>query len=251
VIAGLSGKVALVTGGGSGIGEGAALALAAAGVNVAISGRRKDRLDAVVAQISRGGGTALAIESDVRIEAEAFAAVGQAAGTFGRLDILINSAGVNEAGGIEALDLEGWRKVIDINLWGTIYSCKAVVPHLKAAGGGDIINISSTAGRRAAGLFASYATSKHGVNGFTESIRQELGGDNIRVAVIEPGATETEIAASVSDPKWAEMMQQHVSKDGAMQPADIAEAIIFILSLPRRANVSQLLIRPTIDTAPM
>jgi NAD(P)-dependent dehydrogenase (short-subunit alcohol dehydrogenase family) len=170
-MAGLSGKVALVTGGGSGIGEAAARSLAAAGVVVAISGRRIGRLDAVVADIEQAGGKARAIQSDVSVEADAFAAVEATVAAFGRLDVLINAAGVNEAGGIEALDLDGWRKVIDINLWGTIYSTKAAVPHLKAAAGGDIVNISSTAGRRAAGLFASYATSKHGVNGFTESIR--------------------------------------------------------------------------------
>ena len=246
-----TGKVVLVTGGGTGIGEAAALALAAEGAQVAITGRRKQRLDEVVAAIEAAGGKALAIQSDVSVEADAFSAVEQVVAAFGRLDILINSAGVNEAGGIESLDLEAWRKVIDINLWGTIYSCKAALPHLKAAGGGDIINISSTAGRRAAGLFASYATSKHGVNGFTESIRQELGKDNIRVSVVEPGATETEIASSVSDPQWAAMMQQHVSKEGAMKASDIADAITFIVSLPRRANVSQILIRPTIDVAPM
>ncbi len=247
----LEGKVALVTGGGTGIGEAAALALAAAGAEVAITGRRKARLNEVVAAIAALGGKALAIQSDVRVEADAFGAVDEVVATFGRLDIVVNSAGVNEAGGIQSLDLDGWRKVIDINLWGTIYTCKAAVLHLKASGGGDIINISSTAGRRAAGLFASYATSKHGVNGFTESIRQELGADNIRVSVVEPGATETEIASSVSDPQWAAMMQQHVSKDGAMKAGDIADAILFILALPRRANVSQILIRPTIDVAPM
>lgn len=247
----LNDKVALVTGGGSGIGAAAARALAARGVTVAVTGRRRARLEAVVAAITASGGRAVAIESDVADAASAGAAVAEAAAQLGRLDIVINSAGVNEAGGIGTLDLAGWRKVIDINLWGTIYTCQAALPHLRAAGGGDIINISSTAGRRAAGLFASYATSKHGVNGFTESIRQELGGENIRVCVIEPGATETEIASSVSDPAWAAMMQQHVSKAGAMQADDIAEAIIFALSLPRRANVSQLLIRPTTDTAPM
>jgi NADP-dependent 3-hydroxy acid dehydrogenase YdfG len=247
----LPGKVALITGGGTGIGEAAARVLAAAGAKVAITGRRKERLDAVVAEIEKAGGTALAIQSDASKEADAFAAVAQCVAAFGRIDILINSAGVNEAGGIQALDLDGWRKVIDINLFGTIYTTAAAVPHLKAAGGGDIINISSTAGRRAAGLFGSYATSKHGVNGFTESIRQELGGENIRVSVVEPGATETEIASSVSDPKWAEMMKAHVSKDGAMKASDIADAIMFIVSLPRRANVSQILIRPTIDTAAM
>jgi NADP-dependent 3-hydroxy acid dehydrogenase YdfG len=248
---GLNGKVALVTGGGTGIGEAAALALAATGVKVGITGRRQEKLDAVVAAINAAGGEALAIRSDASREGDAFAAVETAVAAFGKLDIVINSAGVNEAGGIQALSLEGWRKVIDTNLWGTIYTCKAAVPHLKAAGGGDIINISSTAGRRAAGLFASYATSKHGVNGFTESIRQELGGDNIRVSVVEPGATETDIADSVSDPQWATMMKAYVSKEGAMKASDVADAILFILSLPRRANVSQILIRPTIDTAPM
>jgi NAD(P)-dependent dehydrogenase (short-subunit alcohol dehydrogenase family) len=183
----LEGKVALVTGGGTGIGEAAALALAAAGAKVVVTGRRQARLEEVVAAITAAGGRALAIQSD---EADAFSAVEAAVAAFGAIDILINSAGVNEAGGIQALDLDGWRKVIDINLYGTIYTTKAAVPHIKAAGGGDIINISSTSGRRAAGLFAAYATSKHGVNGFTESIRQELGNDNIRVCVVEPGATD-------------------------------------------------------------
>lgn len=247
----LDGKVALVTGGGTGIGAAAAEALARHGAAVAITGRRVARLDDVAARITAAGGQVSTLVSDVADEASATAAVEAAVAGLGRLDVVINSAGVNEAGGIGSLDLAGWRKVIDINLWGTIHTCKAALPHLRAAGGGDIVNISSTAGRRAAGLFASYATSKHGVNGFTESIRQELGGENIRVCLIEPGATETEIAQSVSDPVWAEMMQQHVSKAGAMQAGDIAEAIIFALMLPRRANVSQMLIRPTIDTAPM
>ena len=247
----LNGRTALVTGGGTGIGEAAALALAAAGAKVAITGRRQARLDEVVAAITAAGGTAMAIRSDAALEGDAFGAVAQTVAAFGRLDIVVNSAGVNEAGGIETLSLDRWRKVIEINLWGTIYTCAAAVPHLKAAGGGDIINISSTSGRRAAALFASYSTSKHGVTGFTESLRQELGGENIRVAIVEPGATETEIADSISDPSWSAAIKQHVTKDGAMKASDIADAIMFIVSLPRRANVSQILIRPTIDTAAM
>lgn len=243
----LAGKVALITGGGTGIGEAAAKTLAAAGIRVAITGRRKERLDAVVAAIGEG---AFAVPGDVSDEADAARAVEATVAAFGRLDILINAAGVNEAGGIQSLDLDGWRKVIDINLYGTIYATKAAVPHLQVAGG-DIINISSTAGRRAAALFGAYATSKHGVNGFSESIRQELGGGDIRVCVIEPGATETEIASSISDPAWRAAIQSHVSKEGAMAASDIADAIMFVLTLPRRANVSQLLIRPTIDTAAM
>ncbi len=247
----LTGKVALVTGGGTGIGAAAALALAAAGASVAVSGRRAARLEEVVAAIAAAGGEALAVQSDVSLEADAFRAIAETVARFGKLDIVINAAGVNEAGGIKDLSLEQWRKVIDINLWGTIYTCKAAVPQLQAAGGGDIVNISSTSGRRAAGLFASYSTSKHGVNGFSESIRQELGGENIRVTVIEPGATESEIAESITDPGWRAAIQSHVSKDGAMKASDIADTILFILALPRRANVSQILIRPTIDTAAM
>jgi NADP-dependent 3-hydroxy acid dehydrogenase YdfG len=247
----LAGKVALITGGGTGIGQAAALALAEAGVKIAITGRRKARLDGVVAQIEASGGAALALSGDASQETDAVAAVEQCVAHFGRLDILVNSAGVNEAGGVEALSLDLWRKVIDINLMGTIYTCHAAFPHMKALGGGDIINISSTSGRRSAAAFASYSTSKFGVTGFTEALRQEGGAHNIRVSLVEPGATETEIAASISDPKWSAAIQQHVTKDGAMKATDIADAIMFIVSLPRRANVSQILIRPTIDIAPM
>jgi NADP-dependent 3-hydroxy acid dehydrogenase YdfG len=247
----LAGKVALVTGASSGIGEAAALALAQAGVLVAVSGRRKARLDSLVERIGAAGGKGLALPGDIALEADATKSVHDAHAAFGRIDILINSAGVNEAGGVESLPLELWKKVLDINLMGTLYTCKAAVPLMKAQGSGDIINISSTAGRRAAGVFAAYATSKFGLTGLTESLRQEVGGAGIRVSIIEPGATQTEIAESISDPKAREAIRQHVSKDGAMAPADIADAILFILTLPRRANVSQILIRPTIDTAPM
>jgi NADP-dependent 3-hydroxy acid dehydrogenase YdfG len=247
----LAGKVALVTGASSGIGAAAALALAASGVAVAVSGRRAERLFALVAKIEAAGGKALAFAGNVAAEVDATKSVEDTVAQLGRIDILINCAGVNEAGGVESLSLDQWRKVIDINLYGTLYTCKAAVPHMKAQGSGDIINISSTSGRRAAGLFGPYSTSKFGLTGLTEGLRQEVGGAGIRVSIIEPGATETEIADSITDPKWREMIQQHVSKEGAMQPGDIAEAIMFILSLPRRANVSQILIRPTTDTAPM
>lgn len=247
----LTGKIALITGGSSGIGAGAAVALAAAGVKVAVSGRRKDRLDGLVSQIEAAGGTALALPGDVAVEAEATRSVADTIAHFGRLDILINSAGVNEAGGVESLSLEQWRRVMDINFYGTLYTCKAAIPQMKSQGAGDIINISSTSGRRAAGLFGPYSASKFGLTGMTEGLRQEVGQAGIRVAIIEPGATETEIAGSISDPTWRTAIQQHVTKEGAMQPEDIAAAILFIVSLPPRANVSTMLIRPTIDTAPM
>lgn len=250
-MSGLAGKVALVTGASSGIGEAAALALAEAGVTVAVSARRTDRLESLVERITAAGGNALALASDMAVEAEAFKAVDDTVARLGRIDILVNSAGMIQSGGVESLSLDEWRRVIDINLLGTLYTCKAAIPHMKAAGGGDIINISSTAGRKAGALFGSYCTSKFGLTGLTEGLRQEVGGAGIRVCIIEPGATETEVAGNISDPAMRAAMELHVSKDGAMQPSDIADAILFMTSLPRRANVCQIQIRPTIDTTPM
>ena len=247
----LSGKVALVTGASSGIGEAAARALAAAGAAVAVSARRKERLEALVERIAAAGGRAIALPGDVAREADATRAVEDTVARLGRIDVLVNSAGVNEAGGVEALELEKWRKVIDINLMGTLYCCKAAIGPMKAQGGGDIINISSTAGRRAAAAFAAYSTSKFGLTGLSESLRQEVGGAGIRVCIIEPGATTTEIAESITDPTMREVIRAHVGKEGAMAASDIADAILFVVTLPPRANVSQMLIRPTIDTAAM
>lgn len=247
----LAGKVALVTGASSGIGEAAALALAAAGASVAVSARRADRLEALVKRIEAAGGKAIAIVGDVAKEADATGAVEETVRKLGRIDVLVNSAGVIQAGGVESLSLDEWRRVIDINLLGTLYCCKAAIGPMKRQGAGDIINISSTAGRRAAGLFGPYSTSKFGVTGLTEGLRQEVGASGIRVCIIEPGATTTEVAGGISDPNMRAAMEKHVSKEGAMEPSDIGDAIVFVVSLPRRANVSTLLIRPTIDVAAM
>lgn len=247
----LSGKVALVTGASSGIGEGVALALAEAGVLVALSGRRKERLDDVVRRIEAAGGQGLALPGDVSVEEEARKSVEDTVAAFGRIDILINSAGVNEHGGIESLPLEQWHRLIDINLMGTIYTSRIAFPIMKAQGAGDIVNISSTAGRRSGHHFAAYSTSKFGVTGFTEALRQEGGTHGIRVAIIEPGATATEIAQSLTDPKWREAIHEHTHKDGAMGTEDVVDAIMLVVQLPRRANITRILIQPTIDVAPM
>lgn len=247
----LSGKVALVTGASSGIGEAAALALAAAGASVALSARREDRLKDLAARIETQGGKALALAGDVSDEAVAASTVANAAKHFGRLDVVVNSAGIIQAGGVEDANLAEWRRVLDINLMAVLYVSRAAIGPLKASGGGDIVNISSTAGRRAAGIFGPYSTSKFGLTGLSEGMRQELGAQGIRVSIVEPGATSTEVAGGISNPALRAAMEQHVSKQGAMAPSDVADAIVFIVSLPPRANVSQLLIRPTIDVAPM
>jgi NADP-dependent 3-hydroxy acid dehydrogenase YdfG len=247
----LTGKVALVTGASSGIGEGAALALAEAGAVVAVSGRRKDRLDDLIRRIQAKGGQGLALPGDVGIEVDAARSVADTVEKFGRIDILINSAGVNEKGGIESLPLDQWHRLIDINLMGTIYTSRIAFKHMKEQGSGHIINISSTAGRRSGYLFAAYATSKFGVTGFTEALRQEGGKLGIRVAIVEPGATATEIAESISDPVARDAIREHTHKEGVMETSDIVDAIMLIVMLPARANVTRILIQPTIDVAPM
>jgi NADP-dependent 3-hydroxy acid dehydrogenase YdfG len=247
----LAGKVALVTGASSGIGEGVSLALGAAGVSVAVMGRRKDRLDDLVARIEAAGGKALALPGDVAKEEEASGAVRDAAAHFGTIDILINSAGVNEHGGIEDLPLEQWHRLIDINLMGTIYTSRTAFPLMKAQGAGHIVNVTSTSGRRAGAAFAAYSTSKFGVTGFTEAMRQEGGTQGIRVACFELGAAATDIAESITDPKWRDAIHQHCHKDGAMAVEDIVDSMMLILQLPPRANVTRILVQPTIDVAPM
>jgi NADP-dependent 3-hydroxy acid dehydrogenase YdfG len=249
--AALKGRVALVAGASSGIGEAAAVALAEAGALVAVSARRADRLEKLARRIEVTGGQALALTGDITDEAIATHAVTETIRQFGRLDILVNSAGVIQAGGIENADTAEWRRVVDVNLLATLYTCKAAIGPMRAQGGGDIINVSSTAGRRAASRFAPYSASKFALNAMTEGLRQEVGGYGIRVCIIEPGATTTEVWEGVTDSKQRDIMRQHVNKEGAMRPADVAAAIVFVASLPPRANVSELLIRPTVDTAPM
>ena len=244
----LTGKVALVTGASSGIGAATALALAEAGASVAISARRADRLAGLVAQIEAVGGKALALPGDMTVEADAIKAVKDTVAQLGRIDILINSAGVMQAGGIVGCDTEEYRRVIDINLMATVYTCAAAVPHMQAQGVGDIVTISSLAGRKGGPMTSAYSASKHAVNAMTDGMRQELGAQNIRVSTLMPGATTTEVGDSISNPAWREMIKAHVAKDGAVSPADIGDTIVFMMALPRRANISEISIRPTIDT---
>jgi NADP-dependent 3-hydroxy acid dehydrogenase YdfG len=244
----LNGKVALVTGASSGIGEGTALALAQAGATVAIAARRADRLEGLVAKIEAAGGQALALPGDMTLEADAVRVVEETVARLGRLDILINSAGVMQAGGIENADLDEYRRVFDINLFATVYTCQAAVPHMLKQGGGDIVTISSLAGRKGGPQTNAYSASKHAVNSMTDAMRQELGGRNIRVCTLMPGATTTEVGDNITDPNWRAAIQAHVAKDGAVLPSEVGETIVFILSLPRRVNISEICIRPTIDT---
>lgn len=218
---------------------------------MAVAARRAERLTDLVSTIRGQGGHSIAIPGDVSVETEAQEAVGKTIRELGQLDILVNCAGIIQAGNVEHAKLEEWRRVMEVNFFAALYTCNAVVGHMRELGRGDIINVSSISGRRSAVRYGAYAPSKHALNAMSEGLRQEVAPLGIRVCVIEPGATATEVAEAISDPAHRQIMRTHVHTQGTVQPQDVAGAIVFVASLPARANISELLIRPTTDIAPM
>ncbi|HEY1566213.1 MAG TPA: SDR family NAD(P)-dependent oxidoreductase [Solirubrobacteraceae bacterium] len=245
----LNGTVALVTGASSGIGEATALALAEQGAAVAIAARRKDRIDALAARITDAGGTALAIAADVSSRDHAQALVDKAVGDLGRLDTLINNAGVMLLGPAVGAPLEEWERMISVNVHGLLYCAHAALPHLlKAAQDSprqvaDMVNISSVAGRVARSGSGVYNATKWGVGAFSESLRQEVTRRHVRVSLVEPGAVATELV-SHNRPEIREAMAAGDDFE-KMVPEDIADAIAFVVTRPWRVAINEVLIRPT------
>ena len=244
----LSGTVALVTGASSGIGAAAASALAAQGAAVALAARRKDRLDTLAAGIRDQGGTALVLESDIIDQQQATEAVERTVAELGRLDTLVNNAGVMLLGPAVGAPLQEWQQMVELNVLGLLYCAHAALPHLLRAAGddprrvADMVNISSVAGRAARSGSGVYNLTKHGVGAFSESLRQELASRYVRVSLVEPGATATELA----DHNRPEVLESIRSQFGQrMQAEDIADAITYIITRPRHVAVTEILIRPT------
>jgi NADP-dependent 3-hydroxy acid dehydrogenase YdfG len=246
----LDGTVALVTGASSGIGEATAVALAAQGAAVAVAARRKDRLDELVSRISDDGGTALAIEADVTSQDQAKGAVERTVSELGRLDTLVNNAGVMLLGPIVDAPTEEWDRMIALNLQGLLYCSHAAIPHLLRAaqdsprGVADLINISSVAGRVARMGSGVYNLTKWGVGAFSESLRQEVTRRGVRVSLVEPGAVDTELTDHLR-PEIQQTTRKRFEGVEKLEAADIAEAIEYIVTRPRRVAVNELLIRPT------
>jgi NADP-dependent 3-hydroxy acid dehydrogenase YdfG len=243
----LEGTVALVTGASSGIGEATALALSERGAAVALVARRADRLRELAGRIGDG---ALVIEADVTEQPQAAGAVEQAVSHFGRLDVLVNNAGVMLLGPAVGAPLEEWQRMVNVNVNGVLYCAYAALPHLlKAAEDAprrvaDMVNISSVAGRRPRAGAAVYNLTKFGVGAFSEALRQEVTGRHLRVSLVEPGAVATELS-SHNRPEVLEGIRQRFADMERMQASDIADAILYVVTRPRHIAINELLIRPT------
>jgi NADP-dependent 3-hydroxy acid dehydrogenase YdfG len=244
----LAGTVALVTGASSGIGAATARALAEQGAAVAVAARRADRLELLAQDIREAGGTALVVEADVTDEQQAAGAVERTVAELGRLDTLINNAGVMLLGPVVDAPMSEWQRMVELNVLGLLYCAHVALPYLlRAAQDGprqvaDLVNISSVAGRHARIGNGVYSLTKFGVGAFSESLRQEVAKRYVRVSLVEPGATATELATH-NRPEVLDSIRGQFGQ--LMEAADIADAITYIVSRPRHVAVNEMLIRPT------
>jgi NADP-dependent 3-hydroxy acid dehydrogenase YdfG len=246
----LSGTVALVTGASSGIGEATARRLAAEGAAVAVAARRVERLERLVGEIEDAGGRALAIESDVTDRAQAEALVERTVAELGRLDTVINNAGVMLLGPALEAPIEEWERMVDLNVKGLLYVAKAALPHLLKSADeeprrvADMVNISSVAGRRARDGSSVYNATKFGVGAFSEALRQEVTERHVRVSLVEPGAVSTELAGH-NRPEVLAALKGRFGEMERLEADDIADTISYIVTRPRHMAINEILVRPT------
>jgi clavulanate-9-aldehyde reductase len=240
----LSNQVVAVTGASSGIGEATALACARAGASVALAARRSERIEALAERISSEGGRAIAVPTDVGEESQARAFVERAHEELGRLDVLVNNAGVMLLGPIENAPTEEWRRMIHANVFGVLYCTHAALPLMKAQGSGHILNVSSVAGRFARAGSGVYNLTKFGVGAFSESLRQEAVPMGVRVTLIEPGAVATELPDH-NRPEIKQMIAGVLADVTPLESEDIANAVLYAIGAPANVAVNEVLIRPS------
>ncbi|MBA3524040.1 MAG: SDR family NAD(P)-dependent oxidoreductase [Geodermatophilaceae bacterium] len=240
----LDGTVALVTGASSGIGEATAVALAAEGAAVAIAARRRDRLDALQATLRNTGARVLTLDLDVTAEQACRDAVARTVDQLGGLDVLVNNAGVMLLGSIVDADTTDWTRMIETNVLGLMFLTHAAMPHLLASQG-HVVQISSVAGRVANKGSGVYNASKFAVNAFSESLRQEVTQQGVRVTLVEPGMVATELREHITDATAKQAVQTRAEGMRQLQPEDIAAAVVYAVTQPPHVAVNEILVRPT------
>lgn len=238
----ITGKSVIITGASSGIGEATARTLADRGAKLMLAARREDRLDKLVSEIEAAGGTAAYQIVDVTQRSQVEALAQATAKQYGKIDVLINNAGIMPLSKLDQLLVEEWDRTIDINIKGVLYGIAAVLPQMQQAQSGHIVNLSSVAGHRVFPSGAVYCATKHAVRAISEGLRQEVG-EHIRCTIISPGAVATELTNSISDPAASQSIDQVYQV--AIQPEAIAQAIVYALEQPPEVDINEILLRPT------
>jgi len=240
----IAGKVVVITGASSGLGEAAARHLSARGAIVALGARRVERLESLAKELTRSGGKALAMATDVTSCAEVKALVAAAVKNYGRIDVMINNAGLMPQSLLERLRIDEWDRMVDVNIKGVLYGIAAALPYMKEQKSGHFINVASVAGHKVRPGGTVYSATKHAVRVISEGLRQEVKPYNIRTTVISPGAVDTELPNTITDPVTAEAMRKFY--DDIAIPADsFARAVAFAMSQPDDVDINEILYRPT------
>ena len=240
----ITGKVIVITGASSGLGEAAARHLSAEGASLVLGARRVDRLEALARDLTAQGGRALALATDVTDRAQVQRLVDAAVETHGRIDVLVNNAGLMPQSPLDRLKVDEWDRMIDVNLKGVLYGIAAALPHMQRQRSGHIVNVSSVAGHKVRAGTSVYAATKHAVRALSEGLRQEVKPWNIRTTVISPGVVATELPETVSDPDTRDRVRQLY--DELAIPADsFARALAYAIGQPDDVDINEILFRPT------
>jgi NADP-dependent 3-hydroxy acid dehydrogenase YdfG len=240
----IAGKVVVITGASSGMGEATAGYLADRGAVVVLGARRVDRLNALVDEITKGGGKALAVSTDVTDAAQVQRLVDAAVERFGRIDVMLNNAGLMPHSPLERRKIADWDRTIDVNIKGVLYGIAAALPHMQQQKSGHFINVSSIAGHKVGPAGAVYSATKTAVRVISEGLRQEVKPWNIRTTIISPGAVATELPQSVTEPDIAQGIEQFY-KHYAIPASSFARAVAFAIEQPEDVDINEILFRPT------
>ena len=238
----IAGKVVVITGASSGLGEATARMLSAQGARVVLGARRQDRIQALARALG-GDDKALAVTTEVTDRAQVKRLVDAAVQTYGRIDVMINNAGVMPQAPLERLKVDEWDRMIDVNIKGVLYGIAAALPYMQRQKSGHFINVSSVAGHKVRPGFAVYAATKHAVRALSEGLRQEVKPYNIRTTIISPGAVATELPESTSEPDIAERVRKVY--ENAIPADSFARTVVFAMSQPDEVDINEILFRPT------
>jgi NADP-dependent 3-hydroxy acid dehydrogenase YdfG len=240
----IAGKVVVITGASSGLGEATARLLSSQGASVVLGARRVDRLKSLADELTQKGGKALAVATDVTNSDQVKSLVEASVQKFGRIDVMINNAGLMPLSLIERLKIDDWNRMIDVNIKGVLYGIAAALPHMKKQKSGHIINVSSVAGHEVRPGSVVYSATKHAVRVISEGLRQEVKPYNIRTTVISPGAVATELPNSITEPDVAENIQKFY-EEFAIPAESFAQAVLYAMSQPDEVDINEILFRPT------